>query len=603
MKYESGIVLVICTLLWIYLWLRAIQIPFTYDEASTFQRYIHTLRFLPPGAHPDANNHILNSALSSLCYRLFGSSELSLRLPNLFAAPVFFYFWYQLSKEIKNLFFRWVFMLSFFTSLYFIEFFSVCRGYGISMAFFAASLFHLFRYCKSPNSKNFILCLVFMVIAVSANLTLINTFILIILLLGFSLITKSAKGKSGPILSHSFLLFLVGIFPVFLFSSHLLTLEKFGQLYYGSRLGFWNLTVKSLAAVITESHNILFPLYAVVSFLLCLLIFLKLNSRKISISEVLHPKYHFFILLTGNIAATLLVCFLTKSNYPEDRTGLYFFPLLVGSICFLGDAAPKGAFKTGMLALCLPLLLLPGQFLVKMNISKSSYYHLFQLPYRFYDKINSYQKSGETPLTIGSYRMRLLNWYFMIYRKGGNMQPVHVTDYPNTIEDFLITEMLEKPPLKMSYDSIDFDPASAFFLLKRKKFLERKPILDLPNITISGNLHEFCDLLVHPADSFVGKNIIIGFDLSIECKTAPLEAWIVCCAKDKDGRDLRYEFIALDWLKTNWSGEKHNFINGMLLNTIPPETKNIVAYFWNQKMVPFVIKDGRCIVSILQEDN
>ena len=89
---DKKIFLLLSLLIWIYLWLRAFFIPITYDEAATFYHYIHFGRFLPFIAHWDANNHFLNSALSIISYRLLGSSELALRLPNLIFAPLFFYF-------------------------------------------------------------------------------------------------------------------------------------------------------------------------------------------------------------------------------------------------------------------------------------------------------------------------------------------------------------------------------------------------------------------------------------------------------------------------------------------------------------------------------
>ena len=66
---------IIFAFLFIYIALRASLIPLIHDEAATFFYYIQTGVYLPPEAHLAANNHILNSALGSISFHIFGSSE------------------------------------------------------------------------------------------------------------------------------------------------------------------------------------------------------------------------------------------------------------------------------------------------------------------------------------------------------------------------------------------------------------------------------------------------------------------------------------------------------------------------------------------------
>ena len=122
-KRENIVLIILFFFLWVYLWLRAYYIPFTHDEVATFFHYINSERFIPfVNAHWYANNHVLNTVLSFLTYKLFGASELSLRLPNLLFFPVFFFFASKLFCEIKDIFLRWLFILTLCLSHYFIEF-------------------------------------------------------------------------------------------------------------------------------------------------------------------------------------------------------------------------------------------------------------------------------------------------------------------------------------------------------------------------------------------------------------------------------------------------------------------------------------------------
>ena len=59
------------TFLYTYLIIRCIYVPVLHDELATFFYYIQPDNYMPPKAHWDANNHILNSMLSNWSYHLF----------------------------------------------------------------------------------------------------------------------------------------------------------------------------------------------------------------------------------------------------------------------------------------------------------------------------------------------------------------------------------------------------------------------------------------------------------------------------------------------------------------------------------------------------
>ena len=67
-----------------YLVARAVNVPLTYDEASSFLRYVRD----EPATLFDfatATNHLLSSLLSRLTSAAFGSAPWALRLPNVLA--------------------------------------------------------------------------------------------------------------------------------------------------------------------------------------------------------------------------------------------------------------------------------------------------------------------------------------------------------------------------------------------------------------------------------------------------------------------------------------------------------------------------------------
>ena len=172
-RRDSFIFILLSLCLCIYLWLRAYYVPMVHDEIVTFYHYIHSANFIPYSAHWDANNHILNSFLSYISYRIFGANELSLRLPNLLAAFLYLFFCYKLSQEIKDRKMRWLFIISLCFVHNFMEFFALNRGYGLSMALLIASVWHVKMFVKRRRIKYAVFSIIFIDLAFIANLTLI----------------------------------------------------------------------------------------------------------------------------------------------------------------------------------------------------------------------------------------------------------------------------------------------------------------------------------------------------------------------------------------------------------------------------------------------
>ena len=109
--------------------LKAIFIPFGFDESATFFHYVSFWRVLPFISDWDANNHYLNSLLTLIFSGLFGESNLALRLANVLAFPVYLWFAYLISLKISHLVLRISFISILYLSLGFIDFFCLSRGY------------------------------------------------------------------------------------------------------------------------------------------------------------------------------------------------------------------------------------------------------------------------------------------------------------------------------------------------------------------------------------------------------------------------------------------------------------------------------------------
>ena len=594
-KQQTRLFFILSLLLWVYLWLRAIYIPLAHDEVATFFYYVHTGKFLPFLSHWDANNHFLNSALTFCSYRLFGSSPLALRLPNLLFAPLFFYYCYKLAMEVSHSILRWIFFITFALSHSFLEFFALSRGYGISMALLFAAVFYLVMAWRKDRLRDTFLSLIFMLAATFGNLALINTYLLIIALI----LVKFVISPPVDIRKRWLIILMVvftGFVPLGFFAKILMFMQKNGHLYTGSNVGFWQVTVKSLTKMLSYGHPEILNYFVIFFFILACALFIRSFSRKAWFKTIDTPEILFFLLI-GNILASLTLGILFKVNYPEDRIALYFVLFLAGSLLFLLDhALPAGEFHPVIL-FALPFLFFPLQFIHRLNISYLSYYSGDNIPPRFYDKVYKTLTPGNFPPTIGGDRGRHFCWSYLNYRQGGKLSEIFYNDYPGFIADFQIVKSSVYPRWANYYISIDYDEYSGRELLQRKQSVQKVFATNSTNISTRGECtNEFFNLFEQSAKPLVGNPLYITLDLSIQSQVKPFVSWIVTTVTDSTGVPLAYERIPLDCLKDQWYGPDSNLKEVMLVPEISPKAKTIITYLWNIDKVSFSVNKGTVMV-------
>ena len=148
-----GIFIVVC--------LRAFCIPFSHDETATFFFYVQSDNYLPYSAHVYTNNHVLNSALTNVCYHILGSHRFVLRIPNIFAFLIMCFGIFRL-------------LVTFFVlTLNFLDFYEVCRGYGLSFGLMTLGLSYLIDYFSTKKNKYVVLFSILWQLALAANLILV----------------------------------------------------------------------------------------------------------------------------------------------------------------------------------------------------------------------------------------------------------------------------------------------------------------------------------------------------------------------------------------------------------------------------------------------
>ncbi len=328
-KYKRIIYIVftlgICVSLIAYVILRSYHLSFTYDEAASY--------FLINGnANPNsANNHILNTFLMRICSSLFGNSELALRLPNVLSFGLYIVGCFLILRNLKNKWFAIVGGSLLLFNPIIIEFFSLARGYGISIGFLMLSLYFLLRRNFNYSSyklliRDFTFSMFFAILAIFANLTTVNYYIAILAIFIIQYLLLSRQSLN---LSYKTHLSFVGIalltcIPLYFCIIRLLLLSELHELYFG--VDFIEHSLNSLifySLYLSEYPSLVFVLIK-----LGIIVSLPLGILSMFIKRPISKNFLIITsLLIILIIGLIVEHYLFDSRYPYGRTALYFIPI------------------------------------------------------------------------------------------------------------------------------------------------------------------------------------------------------------------------------------------------------------------------------------
>jgi hypothetical protein len=588
MKNEKYLLFIVALLLFFFVIIRAAVVPMVGDEVGTFYFYIQSGNFLPYQAHMDANNHLVNSALSNFFYNLFGSAEWSLRLANVLFFPLYLWYTYKLAGLLSNKPMRWGLILSLWFAHNFIEFFGFCRGYGMSMALLVAALYYVALFIKQPKTRLLLWALFFNAFMLLANLSLFNTFALINLALALACVLdykriSTAKSVAGFVI--------LSVIPGAYLVRYMFELKARGLLYYGTTEGFIKVTLTTVSQLILSAEGTPILYFIIGFFYLLMLGYVVYKFKDIKQFFKLQPVDLFAGLLFGNVVIIYFLAAVMEVNYPEDRVGMYLYPLFVLAAFFIADVY-QSKLK---FVLLIPFLYMPIHFVFAANITHSKVWAWEHIPRRYFDTVLAAPTTNGYPPIVSGYKMRTLTWAYFTMRKGAKQNQIQETNFrDNLYSDFIITRHGEVTNINTYYTEIDFDEPSGLGLFKRKQattrtFLFEKSIADKLNTT--DEYTDFCRLAL---DTLAGKNLLF----EIDCKVKVLDNHIpdsrlVIDIINPEHKSVAYYYQQLDWLY----GEQPNGEYSLKHSFIIPATKlkgcELVAYYWSIDKRPINFTGGR----------
>ena len=275
--------------------------------------------------------------------RIFGNSEISLRLPNLLMLLVYFIYTYLILRKSNPVLCIAIFILM-ATNTALIDFFGLARGYGMSVGFMIMSLYHLMASFHGHRNVNLILFNIGALLAILSNFTMLSFYLSALLV--FNMVTfAECRGNSREKFNFFrinkvnivlfFLLFVVLYEPV-------RKAVKFNTFNFGGKQGFVTDTVSSLIYHMFMNVNLtsIGMVLLQVSILLIVIV-----SSMLIIIHIYRSDHTFIARSRALIMVNLIILsisfesiiqhYILKTDYLIGRFSLFLFPLFILNLGFL----------------------------------------------------------------------------------------------------------------------------------------------------------------------------------------------------------------------------------------------------------------------------
>jgi hypothetical protein len=587
-KYFNRLFWILCLGIFAIIALRAFLVPFSHDEAATFFFYIQSDNYLPYKAHVYTNNHFLNSTLSNICFHLAGSHRFVLRLPNVLSFIVLCFGVLRHFKYLTSFFSKLILITFFILTINFIEFFELCRGYGLSLGFMVLGLVFLLDYFTSKNIRYFLLFSVCWQFALAANLVLVVVFTIIIAFVCVFQVYNHLFFKLKNIV-----LQVVNISLLFFWIKFSFFYREKGVLDSGVGDDYWVVSFKSLIAWIFGTENGWIQILCILLFVLMMLALLRfVLKNKGSLNNFFQARFFYPSMLLLLIMAFYLQKKILHVNFPEDRTGLFFYIFYVLSFAFLLNDLPKIISQT----IASILFISTGcYFLLTLNFSNFSSYFYQTMPKGIYDMLKSEYDQRQQIFSIGGHRVRELNYAFLNYRGGSVLNHMDDSEQMRMNCDYYFAMKREKPYYQFFYDEIAEDKKWDRVLLKRKEKIVRKEIYNLSHLPLvyKGN-QEFFEFLRVNDSSFTSKNCLeVDIEIQFNKVPKPLNSFLVFSIDNRKNENIYYKRIPLNWIAYDLNNTSKYF--KLTCGKIPNDFGSLVVYLWNidKEDLTFTLKNLR----------
>lgn len=547
--------------LWVYLGIRAYLIPLIHDETVTYFLYFQSGNFIPPNAYWDANNHLLNSALGSFFNNFGFTSPFLVRFGSWISFLPFLFFTEKIGTRFKEGVAKMLFFVPLLFTPFFIEFFSLSRGYGMAMAWFLGAIYFGTETLKSNQKRNWI---GFIFTSILATLSSLSVIVVVLILITWVCgVHFYRQGLSKKLTINGLILYVSQLPMVW----YVFQLKERGLLYYGGP-DFIDFTLKPMARYYLTGKEHWWVIALVIG--LVFISFIGDNAKQLK-QTLWNSKNVFGILFISSFGTMFFLNWVLNVNYPEDRAALYLFPLFCGTIASLNHRKLQLAFM-------LILLWFPVDFVRSANFQYSRLWPNEHVPYSFWNQVKP--RTDEYPKTMSAYFLRHGIWSYQSLGKSYSSSPQDL-DYPSKWAEVIMVDStrLDQVDL-MNYQVLNFDSISGQTLLQRNKGFIETNYKDT----------SFTDLQILPENLYTTVMEFDGADLSgqaiamygdLEVNTTDLmHLQLIVTLFDSVDTPVYYTKYDFGVVNEEWSS-RNKWKLKMFTPPFTPESGRFVAYLYN----------------------
>lgn len=546
-RADHIVFLILACLAFAYVIARAALVPPILDEVGAFHSYVLTGDFVPFVAQWDAGNHAVYSALEQVSYFLFGESLFGLRIWSVLGFGLYAWYVWRCGPWFTSAVVRWCAWAALLCVPFMVEFFSLARGYGLAMGFWAMTLYHVASFISNPSRRELITVLTGITLTVWTLLSTLMACGLVIALLVFII----ARGGSSLKRTTALLWVLaLGVLPWMAALLFALGLREHGALYAGAKEGYAEGTVGSLGWEILGEFGVQWPLIIAV-----------LTVAAIGLGLVrTAPRRNIVGGTALALLTALLLCdagalsfshILLGSNMPTDRVALYIVQPAVLVIALGIDAMSARWAWCGGLAV--GLLLLPWREVREANVDHTSYWVEQAVPASFYRIVEERQRATDRPLIVGAnVFIAKATWPFSFREQGMELNALDHDGFPQPLCDLLMIDstVFEPPP---GFRVIARAKSGRNNLMERVEPLRTKLMVD-SSFSLCLSDDELRRLWEVAAERWTGRSLLLSVDTRIISSRGTLDSELSYTVRDSASEWLSHGHIPLD----HYRGSSHD---------------------------------------------
>ncbi len=325
---------------------KAYSSSFTHDESFSYLHYI-SQSFMDILSYKDSytNNHILNSLLMKYSEMVFGTSEFTLRLPNILLFIVYSIYSFLLLKN-NHILITISFIVLLITNSSITNFFGLARGYGLSIGFMMMAIYYLIKSLDCENKKYLVSFHLASLLATLSNSTLLNFYLASVATFWGIRMIESYYLKQKPFyfFKNNVTNWLMSLFSLIVLYEPIRRLLTFNVLDFGGKASFIDDTFHFIVACLFEGLSISETEFIILMCLIGLMLFFIFGliiTMIIQKQLIFFQKHkalivvHFLLLIIS--VASIIQHSIFKTDYLMGRFGLFLLPLVVLNVAFLSQ--------------------------------------------------------------------------------------------------------------------------------------------------------------------------------------------------------------------------------------------------------------------------